>query len=66
MARCKKISPRKPFKVTFRLSPVEYYFVQELAETLQITESEVIRMILLKEASNYNKQKGALKHENKT
>ena len=67
MARCKKITPRKPFKVSFRLSPMEYNFIKELSETLQVSESEAIRMILLKEASNYMKQKGRiLNNENET
>lgn len=66
MPRCKKISPRKPFKVSFRLSPMEYYFIEELSNTLNISESETIRMIILKEASNYQKQKGRIQNENET
>ena len=67
MARCKKISPRKPFKVSFRLSPMEYYFIQELSETLSVSESEAIRMIITREALNYQSKKGRiLQDEDKT
>lgn len=45
---------------------MEYYFIEELSNTLNISESETIRMIILKEASNYQKQKGRIQNENET
>ena len=63
MARCKKITPRKPFKVSFRLSPMEYYFIQELSETLSVSESEAIRMIITREALNYQSKKGRILYD---